>query len=154
MHALPAGSPALTISKVLLSICSLLCDPNPDDPLVPEIAHLYKTNKAEYEKVRDITYHCCQTQAVLHCRCVCSIGVLHSPALNCFSAGSSRVDQKIRHVAPESRLCCVVLIHSARTPSYPNAVTQSLAMLLGVCTLFLRSFSIRSIFEGRFLTVD
>lgn len=43
-------SPALTISKVLLSICSLLTDPNPDDPLVPEIAHLYKTNKAEYEK--------------------------------------------------------------------------------------------------------
>ena len=30
-------SPALTISKVLLSICSLLTDPNPDDPLVPEI---------------------------------------------------------------------------------------------------------------------
>merc|ERR1712144_145246 len=27
-------SPALTISKVLLSICSLLTDPNPDDPLV------------------------------------------------------------------------------------------------------------------------
>jgi len=38
-------SPALTISKVLLSICSLLCDPNPDDPLVPEIAHIYKTNR-------------------------------------------------------------------------------------------------------------
>jgi len=32
-------SPALTISKVLLSICSLLTDPNPDDPLVPDIAH-------------------------------------------------------------------------------------------------------------------
>ena len=44
-------SPALTISKVLLSICSLLTDPNPDDPLVPEIAHIYKTNRAEYEKV-------------------------------------------------------------------------------------------------------
>lgn len=43
-------SPALTISKVLLSICSLLTDPNPDDPLVPEIAHLYKSNRAEYEK--------------------------------------------------------------------------------------------------------
>ena len=43
-------SPALTISKVLLSICSLLTDPNPDDPLVPEIAHIYKTNRAEYEK--------------------------------------------------------------------------------------------------------
>uniref|UniRef100_A0A4W4GV75 Nuclear factor NF-kappa-B p105 subunit n=1 Tax=Electrophorus electricus TaxID=8005 RepID=A0A4W4GV75_ELEEL len=37
-------SPALTISKVLLSICSLLCDPNPDDPLVPEIARIYKTD--------------------------------------------------------------------------------------------------------------
>eukprot|EP00043_Microstomoeca_roanoka_P027418 m.14472 g.14472 ORF g.14472 m.14472 type:complete len:148 (-) comp7625_c0_seq1:50-493(-) len=43
-------SPALTISKVLLSICSLLTDPNPDDPLVPEIARLYKTDRSQYEK--------------------------------------------------------------------------------------------------------
>lgn len=43
-------SPALTISKVLLSICSLLTDPNPDDPLVPEIARQYKTDKPKYEK--------------------------------------------------------------------------------------------------------
>ncbi|KAH0888914.1 hypothetical protein HID58_051343 [Brassica napus] len=42
-------SPALTISKVLLSICSLLTDPNPDDPLVPEIAHTYKTDRVKYE---------------------------------------------------------------------------------------------------------
>ncbi|KAG6653496.1 ubiquitin-conjugating enzyme E2 10-like isoform X2 [Carya illinoinensis] len=42
-------SPALTISKVLLSICSLLTDPNPDDPLVPEIAHMCKTDKFKYE---------------------------------------------------------------------------------------------------------
>jgi ubiquitin-conjugating enzyme E2 D/E len=42
-------SPALTISKVLLSITSLLTDPNPDDPFVPEIANLLKTNKAQYE---------------------------------------------------------------------------------------------------------
>ncbi|KAI9164271.1 Ubiquitin-conjugating enzyme E2 4 [Blastocladiella emersonii ATCC 22665] len=42
-------SPALTVSKVLLSICSLLTDPNPDDPLVPEIAHLFKTDRARYE---------------------------------------------------------------------------------------------------------
>lgn len=64
-------SPALTISKgalctplflvyfrleyythalaVLLSICSMLADPNPDDPLVPEIAHVYKTDRARYE---------------------------------------------------------------------------------------------------------
>ena len=33
-------SPALTISKVLLSISSLLTDPNPNDPLVPEIAQV------------------------------------------------------------------------------------------------------------------
>ena len=42
-------SPALTISKVLLSICSMLTDPNPDDPLVPDIAHLYKTDRGAYE---------------------------------------------------------------------------------------------------------
>jgi ubiquitin-protein ligase len=58
-------SPALTISKgaeilrnphtailtplVLLSICSMLTDPSPDDPLVPEIAHVYKTDRARYE---------------------------------------------------------------------------------------------------------
>jgi ubiquitin-conjugating enzyme E2 D/E len=44
-------SPALTISKVLLSILSLLTDANPNDPLVPDIANLYKTNRAEYEQV-------------------------------------------------------------------------------------------------------
>lgn len=33
---------------VLLSICSLLCDPNPDDPLVPEIARIYKTDRDRY----------------------------------------------------------------------------------------------------------
>jgi ubiquitin-conjugating enzyme E2 D/E len=42
-------SPALTISKVLLSICSLLTDPNPADPLMPEIAHLYTTDKDKYD---------------------------------------------------------------------------------------------------------
>lgn len=41
-------SPALTIGKVLLSICSLLDDPNPDDPLVPEIARIYKLNREKY----------------------------------------------------------------------------------------------------------
>ena len=42
-------SPALTISKVLLSISSRLTDANPDDPLVPEIAHIYKTDRPKYE---------------------------------------------------------------------------------------------------------
>lgn len=43
-------SPALTISKVLLSISSLMDDPNPDDPLVPDIAQQYKTNKEKYKQ--------------------------------------------------------------------------------------------------------
>lgn len=49
-------SPALTTSKVLLSICSLLTDPNPADPLVPEIARLYERNRPEYtRKAREWT---------------------------------------------------------------------------------------------------
>jgi ubiquitin-protein ligase len=42
-------NPRLRPVAVLLSICSLLTDPNPDDPLVPEIANLYKTDRARYE---------------------------------------------------------------------------------------------------------
>lgn len=42
-------SPALTVSKVLLSISSLLTDANPDDPLVPDIANQYKADRAKYE---------------------------------------------------------------------------------------------------------
>ena len=44
-------SPALTISKVLLSISSLLCDPNPKDPLVPEIAEKYNKDRAGHDQV-------------------------------------------------------------------------------------------------------
>ncbi|XP_048760905.1 ubiquitin-conjugating enzyme E2 D2-like [Ostrea edulis] len=44
-------SPALTVSKVLLSINALMTDPNPDDPLMPEIAKLYKTDRAKYNKM-------------------------------------------------------------------------------------------------------
>ncbi|XP_036192682.1 ubiquitin-conjugating enzyme E2 D1 isoform X1 [Myotis myotis] len=47
-------SPALTVSKVLLSICSLLCDPNPDDPLVPDIAQIYKSDKEKRSHVEPI----------------------------------------------------------------------------------------------------
>lgn len=51
-------SAALTVSKLLLSISSLLDEPNPDDPLVHDLAHLYKTNRAEYlAKVRAFTIH-------------------------------------------------------------------------------------------------
>uniref|UniRef100_A0A8D2MFQ1 E2 ubiquitin-conjugating enzyme n=1 Tax=Zonotrichia albicollis TaxID=44394 RepID=A0A8D2MFQ1_ZONAL len=55
-------SPALTISKVLLSICSLLCDPNPDDPLVPEIARIYKTDRDKYNRISREW-----TQKLAHC---------------------------------------------------------------------------------------
>jgi ubiquitin-conjugating enzyme E2 D/E len=34
---------------VLLSISSLLTDANPDDPLVPEIAQIYKNDRAKFE---------------------------------------------------------------------------------------------------------
>lgn len=41
-------SPILTISKVLLSLSILLEKPNPNDPLAPCIAFLYKTNRKKY----------------------------------------------------------------------------------------------------------
>lgn len=49
-----AWSPALGIGQVLLSVCSLLPQPNADDPLVPEAAKLYKLNPEKYNQtVRD-----------------------------------------------------------------------------------------------------
>jgi ubiquitin-conjugating enzyme E2 D len=51
-----AWSPALTVSKVLLSISSLLADPNPDDPLVTDIADLFKKDRTKYDaKAREYT---------------------------------------------------------------------------------------------------
>ena len=44
-------SPILTISKLLLSICSLLSDPNTSDPLVPEIAWKYVNNREEFNNI-------------------------------------------------------------------------------------------------------
>ena len=49
-------SPALTITKLLLSISSLLTDPNPNDPLVKSIADMYMHQKDEYNrKAREYT---------------------------------------------------------------------------------------------------
>lgn len=49
-------SAALTISKVLLSLSSLLVDPNPDSPLNSDIAEIYKDNRIQYnEKVKKHT---------------------------------------------------------------------------------------------------
>merc|ERR1712216_221971 len=47
-------SPALTITKVLLSICSLLTDPNPDDPLVAEIAKQFKVDRKKHDETAKI----------------------------------------------------------------------------------------------------
>ena len=44
-------SPALSLYKILLSIQSLLTDPNPESPLNLEAAFLYKTNREEYKKM-------------------------------------------------------------------------------------------------------
>jgi ubiquitin-conjugating enzyme E2 D len=44
-------SPALTIKTLLLSICSLLTDPNADDPLNVESAKKYKEDVEEYNKI-------------------------------------------------------------------------------------------------------
>ena len=41
-------SPALPILKVLLSISSLLEDPNPDDPYNGKAADEYKNNREEF----------------------------------------------------------------------------------------------------------
>jgi len=64
-----AWSPALTISKgtlakgfgclrndscdfsMLLSICALLCEPNANDPLMPDIARAYKSNRPMFNQV-------------------------------------------------------------------------------------------------------
>jgi ubiquitin-conjugating enzyme E2 D len=49
-------SPALTITKTLLSISSLLNDPNPDDPLDANAGRLYKSNITEFnKKAKDMT---------------------------------------------------------------------------------------------------
>merc|ERR1712137_854620 len=49
-------SPSLTIAAVLLSISSLLTDPNPNDPFVPEIAQLLLKDKPRHDSfARDWT---------------------------------------------------------------------------------------------------
>lgn len=43
-------SPALNIKSLLLSISSLLVDPNPKDPLMPEIAKQFTQNREKYNQ--------------------------------------------------------------------------------------------------------
>ncbi|KAK4058361.1 hypothetical protein OIO90_000519 [Microbotryomycetes sp. JL221] len=44
-------SPALSIVKVLLSIASLLADPNPHDPLMPDIAQKYLRDRKGHDRI-------------------------------------------------------------------------------------------------------
>lgn len=43
-------SPILSVSKILISICSLLSEPNPDDPLETDIANLMKNDYNTFSK--------------------------------------------------------------------------------------------------------
>ena len=44
-------SAASSIRSILLAVYTLFIQPNPDDPLVAEIANMYKTNKEEFERL-------------------------------------------------------------------------------------------------------
>lgn len=44
-------SPAQTITKLLLSVSSLLTDPNPYDPLASDVAKVYLKDKEKFNKV-------------------------------------------------------------------------------------------------------
>jgi len=48
---LPLSPPRSSIVKVLLSVASLLADPNPHDPLMPDIAQKYLKNRKEHDKM-------------------------------------------------------------------------------------------------------
>ncbi|XP_052124141.1 ubiquitin-conjugating enzyme E2 D4-like [Frankliniella occidentalis] len=62
----PSGCwrPVVTIEAVLLSIQSLLGAPNPDDPLMANIASQYRLDKQEFERIaREHTLkHACQNK--------------------------------------------------------------------------------------------
>lgn len=43
-------SPALSVETILLSICSLLADPNPQDPLVRSISDEYVQDREQFDR--------------------------------------------------------------------------------------------------------
>ena len=51
LYASPVINYLILFFAVLLSICSLLTDPNPEDPLVPEIARMYKSDREKYNEL-------------------------------------------------------------------------------------------------------
>jgi len=49
MPMLKEWAPATKISNILSTIVGMLMDPNPDEPLMPEIAAIFKTNRAQFD---------------------------------------------------------------------------------------------------------
>ena len=48
----PSGGwkPTIMLENLLVAVQMLLANPNPDDPLMPEIASEFRTNRAEFDK--------------------------------------------------------------------------------------------------------
>nr|CAH8825953.1 unnamed protein product [Trichobilharzia regenti] len=88
-------SPALTISKVLLSICSLLTDCNPADPLVGSIASQYMHNRSEHDRIARLW-----TQKYANSATYPSTG--HTQGINADSESNRRDTQSILLPVPRS----------------------------------------------------
>jgi hypothetical protein len=77
----------------------MLTDPNPDDPLVPDIAHLYKTDRTRYEatarewtrKYVALSFYCQASYLYLFCIQICHVmQVSNSPTLQLHAKGLCR----------------------------------------------------------------
>ncbi|CAF1001698.1 unnamed protein product [Rotaria sp. Silwood1] len=44
-------SPALTVRSILISLCSLLSDPNPEHGINKQAVQLYRTDKNKYQEI-------------------------------------------------------------------------------------------------------
>ncbi|XP_050424181.1 ubiquitin-conjugating enzyme E2 T-like [Adelges cooleyi] len=44
-----AWKPLITLEGVIVAICNLMCCPNPNDPLMPDIAKEFRTDKETFE---------------------------------------------------------------------------------------------------------
>ena len=114
-HATACCYNSLHLFSVLLSICSLLCDPNPDDPLVPEIARIYKTDREKYVLFtfvsKSVVHYLDSTlfaqkkqpmPILTSCKFKCPLCVF--PLLFQVQQDSSGMDTKVCHVALEQEI--------------------------------------------------
>merc|ERR1711957_929537 len=104
-------SPALTIGKVLLSLSSLMCDCNPNDPLVPEIAQLYVKDRAKHDSTaREWTQKSFMSTRVTGfqkvqewIRSSCNVDAMRE--IRCLFAGLSLLDCSFLLPAFRAKLC-------------------------------------------------